>query len=267
MLPTLGAWDTGEAQVVLPTLGTMHPTGFPAFVVLGWLFSIVVQPLGSPAFLMNLMSVVLVGSATGGVVLVGRRLGAPLAVAVAIAVGFALTPLVWAIGTAVDVHALHLALLVAVVLGLLRWAALVDGWRASRDDARLRRLADRTIVITAAVFGLALANHGLAVLLIPPVGLYVLVVEPQVLRRPRLIVAALGACLGVAALLYLDSRSGPASFGHRSSTATPRPGTASGRSSWPGSSRPTSSVRSPTHWARGRPCWTWRPRSSGRCWP
>ncbi len=204
MLPTLGAWDTGEAQVVLPTLGTMHPTGFPAFVVLGWLFSIVFQPLGSPAFLMNLMSVVLVGAATGGVVLVGRRLGAPLAVAVAVGVGFALTPLVWAIGTAVDVHALHLALLVAVVIGLLRWAALVDRWRASGDDARLRRLADRAIVITAAVFGVALANHGLAVLLIPPVGLYVLAVEPQVLRRPRLIVAALGACLGVAALLYLE---------------------------------------------------------------
>ena len=110
----------------------------------------------------------------------------------------------WAIGTAVDVHALHLALLVAVVLGLLRWGALVDRWRAGGDDARLRRLADRTIVITAAVFGLALANHGLAVLLIPPVGLYVLAVEPQVLRRPRLIVAALGACLGVAALLYLE---------------------------------------------------------------
>ena len=204
MLPTLGAWDTGEAQVVLPTLGTMHPTGFPAFVVLGWLFSIAFRPLGSPAFLMNLMSVVLVGAATGGIVLVGRRLGAPLAIAVAVGIGFALTPLVWAIGTAVDVHALHLALLVAVVLGLLRWAALVDRWRASEDDPRLRRLADRTIVITAAVFGLALANHGLAVLLIPPVGLYVLAVEPQVLRRPRLIVAALGACLGVAALLYLE---------------------------------------------------------------
>ncbi len=204
MLPTLGAWDTGEAQVVLPTLGTMHPTGFPAFVVLGWLFSIVFRPLGSPAFLMNLMSVVLVGAATGGIVLVGRRLGAPLAIAVAVGIGFALTPLVWAIGTAVDVHALHLALLVAVVLGLLRWAALVDRWRASGDDARLGRRADRTIVVTAAVFGLALANHGLAVLLIPPVGLYVLAVEPQVLRRPRLIVAALGACLGVAALLYLE---------------------------------------------------------------
>ena len=204
MLPTIGAWDTGEAQVVLPTLGTMHPTGFPAFVVLGWLFSIVFQPLGSPAFLMNLMAVVLVGAATGGAVLVVRRLGSPLPVAVAIAAGFAVTPLVWGIGTAVDVHALHLALVVAVVLGLIRWATLVDRWRASPGDDSLRRRADRGIVVTAAVFGLALANHGLAVLLIPPIGLYVLVVDPQVLRRPRLIVAALGACLGVAALFYLE---------------------------------------------------------------
>ena len=41
LLPGLGAWDTGEAQTVLPILGTMHPTGFPAYVVVGWLASIV----------------------------------------------------------------------------------------------------------------------------------------------------------------------------------------------------------------------------------
>ena len=47
LLPGLAFWDTGEAQTVLPVLGTMHPTGFPAFVVIGWLFSVVARPLES----------------------------------------------------------------------------------------------------------------------------------------------------------------------------------------------------------------------------
>jgi len=204
MLPTVGTWDTAEAQVVLPLLGTMHPTGFPAFVVLGWLVSIVLQPFGSPAFLMNLMAALLVGIAVGGSVLVTRRLGAPLPVAVAVAVGFALTPIVWQIGSAADAHALHLALVVLVVLALLRWESLVARRNADPGDPRLRRAADRAIVAAAAVFGIALANHALALLLVPAIGLYVLAVEPRAVRRPRLILAALGACLGVAALLYLE---------------------------------------------------------------
>ena len=136
--------------------------------------------------------------------LVTRRLGSPLAVAVAVAAGFALTPVVWGIGNAADAHALHLALVVAVVLGLLRWEALVARRREQPDDPRLGRAADRAILLTAGVFGVAVANHALALLLVPAIGLYVLAVEPRVLRRPRLIVAAVGACLGVAALLYLE---------------------------------------------------------------
>jgi Protein O-mannosyl-transferase TMEM260-like len=204
LLPTVGSWDTAEAQVILPTMGTMHPTGFPAFVVLGWLVSIVLQPLGTPAFLMNLMSALLVGVSVGGTVLVTRRLGARLPVAIAVAAGFALTPMVWSIGNAADVHALHIALVVGVVLGLLRWASLVDLRRERPDEPEVARRADRAIVLTAAAFGVAVANHGLALLLVPPIGLYVLAVEPGVLRRPRLIAAALGASLGVAALLYLE---------------------------------------------------------------
>lgn len=211
MLPTVGSWDTAEAQVVLPLMGTMHPTGFPAFVVLGWLASVILQPLGSPAFVMNLMAALLVGVAVGGMVLVVRRLGAPVALALAIAAGFGLTPIVWDIGNAADAHALHLALVVLVVLGLLRWEALVAERRKHPDDRARGRHADRAIVATAAVFGVAVANHGLALLLIPAIGLFVLAVEPGVLGRTRLVVAALGASLGVAALLYLELplRAGP----------------------------------------------------------
>ena len=49
MLLDVARWDTAEAQTVPPLLGTMHPTGFPAYVLLGWLASVVLAPLGSPA--------------------------------------------------------------------------------------------------------------------------------------------------------------------------------------------------------------------------
>ncbi len=211
LLPGLSAWDTGEAQTVPPILGTMHPTGFPAYALVGWLVSVVLAPLGSPAFLMNLMSALLIASAAGLTVLVNRRLGVALLVCVAAAVGFALTPLVWRVGVAADVHALHAVLLVAIVGLLLRWEGLVGDWREAPDDPRLRARADRGIVLAAAVFGVALANHALTLLLIPAIGLFVLAVEPRIVRRPRVVLAALAACFGVAALLYLELplRAGP----------------------------------------------------------
>ena len=56
MLPGVAYWDTGELQAVAPLLGTAHPTGFPTYVLLGWLASVVLQPFGEPAFRMNLLS-------------------------------------------------------------------------------------------------------------------------------------------------------------------------------------------------------------------
>ncbi len=211
LLPVVYAWDTAEAQAVLPLMGTMHPTGFPAYVLVGWLASVLLAPLGEPAFRVNLLSALLAAAAAGLVVPLLRRLDVPLLVGVAAAVGFALTPIVWHISTAADAHALHIALVALVVLALVRWGQLVDASVASPDDASTARRADRGIVLAAALFGVALANHGLAILLIPAVGLYVLAVDRGVLRRPRLVLAALGACLGVTALLYLELplRAGP----------------------------------------------------------
>ena len=125
LLPGLGAWDTGEAQTVLPVLGTMHPTGFPAYTIIGWLASIVLAPLGSPAFLINLLSAILVADRRRPH---GRRDAAPPACRwpsrIAAAVGFGLTPIVWRVATGADAHALHAVLLVAIVGLLLRWERL-----------------------------------------------------------------------------------------------------------------------------------------------
>ena len=189
----------------------MHPTGFPAYVVSGWLASVALAPLGEPAFRANLYSALLAALAVALLVGILRRLAVPLPIAVAGAVGFALTPITWSIASAADVHALHIVLVALVVLALVRWAGLVDARRGSPDDRAAASRADRGIVLAAAIFGVAVANHGLTYLLVPAVGLYVLAVDRGVLHRPRLVAAAVGACLGVAALLYLELplRAGP----------------------------------------------------------
>jgi hypothetical protein len=211
LLPGVGFWDTGEAQTVLPVLGTMHPTGFPAFVVIGWLFSIIARPLGEPAFLMNLLAATCAALAGGGVVMVSRRLAVPLPIGIATAIGFALTPIVWHISNAIDAHALHILLVVSLTLALLRWQSLVDAREDRPDDKAFRRKGDRAIILAASIYGVAAANHGLALILAPSIVLFVLAVEPRVLLRPRLVVTAAGTAVLVAALLYLEMplRAGP----------------------------------------------------------
>lgn len=226
LLPVVSAWDTAEAQAVPVVLGTMHPTGFPSYTLLGFLASVVLTPFGDPALRLNLFSALLVAMAAGVVTLLLRRLDAAPTVAVAAGAGFAMTPAVWRLGVAADVHALHVGLAALIVLCLVRWNALVQEAREADADAgatgaraagaaaadggadggaaAIRRRADRLLVGTAALFGVALGNHALTLLLVPAVGLYVLVVDARTLLRPRLVVAAVGACIGVTALLYLE---------------------------------------------------------------
>jgi hypothetical protein len=211
LLQGVFAWDTAEAQTVLPLMGTMHPTGFPAYVLVGWVASVVLQPLGDEAFRMNLLSAILVAGAVGVTVHLLRRLDVPLPVALAGAIGLALTPIVWSVSAAADAHALHLLLVTLIVLALVRWEQLVAERNATRDDPMAARRADRAIILAAGLFGVALANHGLALLLIPAVGLFALAVDPELVRSPRLVAATLVACFGVAGLLYLELplRAGP----------------------------------------------------------
>jgi len=200
LLPGLYLWDTGELQTVGPLLGTGHPSGFPAWIILGWFASVVLQPFGDPAYRMNLLSAVLGGVAAGATVVLVHRLTGRRWVALGAGLILATTPIAWQIATQADVHALHLAL-VAILLGLLvDWERRVSA--ADRDG--LDHRADRSLLAAAVVFGIALANHNLALLLIPGIGLYVLAVEPGIVHRRRFFLGCIGAAMLTSALLYLE---------------------------------------------------------------
>jgi len=200
MLPGVGYWDTAELQTVGPVLGVAHPTGFPAWVVVGWLASVVLQPFGDPALRMNLLSGLLVAGAVSVTVVLGRILTRSTSLGVAAGLGLGTTALVWRIGTFADVHALHLLLLAGLLLALVAW-----------QRERARGGGDRWLVAASAVFGLSLANHSLTLLLALPVGLYVLSVERRLWQRGRLVALCAGVLIGTAAVLYLELplRAGP----------------------------------------------------------
>jgi Protein of unknown function (DUF2723) len=195
MLPGVAFWDTGEFQTVAPVLGTAHPTGFPTYVILGWIANAILAPFGEPAFRMNLFSGLSVASAAGLTVVLVRRLTDSTAIAVATGIGLAATPLAWDIGTHADPHALHLAFVALLLVLLVCW----DQAR-QMGDAR----SDRWLIAAAFAFGLSAGNHGLTFLLAPPIGLYVLAVHPGIVRRPRLIVTCAGILAVTLVLLYLE---------------------------------------------------------------
>lgn len=195
LMPGVGFWDTAEFQTVPPILGTAHPTGYPSYVILGWLASTLLSPFGEAAFRMNLLSALLVGVAAGVSVDLVRRLTGSTVLGIVAGLGLAATPIVWKIATHADPHALHVVFVALLLWLLVRW-----------EEARLTTpgRADRWLVVAAAVTGLSIGNHSLTFLLGVPVGLYVLAVEPGIFRRGRLVAACAVALIVPMVLVYLE---------------------------------------------------------------
>jgi hypothetical protein len=118
MMPGVSFWDTAELQTVAPLLGTAHPTGFPTYVLLGWVANVLLTPFGDPAFRMNMFAGLCVAVAAAVTVDLVRALTRSVVLGVMAGLGLAFTGIVWKLGTHAEAHALHLAL-VAILLRLL----------------------------------------------------------------------------------------------------------------------------------------------------
>jgi hypothetical protein len=203
MLPGVAFWDTAELQAVGPLMGTAHPAGFPTYVLLGWLASVVLQPFGEPAFRMNLLAGLCVAVAAGVTVDLVRALTRSTLLGVAAGAGLGLTPIVWSIGTHAEAHALHLALLAVLLWLLVAWEA--------RETGTVEGPSDRYLVAAAILFGVSVGNHSLTLLLVPPVTLFVLAVDRGILQQHAFLALCLGAFVATVALVYLELplRAGP----------------------------------------------------------
>ncbi len=202
MMPSTGSWDTGEAQTVPPTLSIFHPTGFPVYAMVGWLWSHL--PLGEVAWRMNLLSGVCVAICSGLVVLItghliaerNRWLRAAAAGLAGVAFAFASEP--WENATRADIHALNV-----LFVGLIVWLLLC--WRASEAAGSPR--AGRWLVGAALTFGLGVGAHPLAGLTAFGIAAWLLVVDRHLWRRWRLVAACAAALsIGLASYAYIYLR-------------------------------------------------------------
>lgn len=194
LLPDIAFWDTAEFQAIGPVLGIAHPTGYPSYTLLAWLASVVLQPFGNEALRANLLSALLVSSACGLTAAVVAQLTRWRSLAMAAGVALALTPTVWRMGLRADAHALHLALVVLLLVLLVSWAG-----RNQRRDHH----DGHWLLAAAIVFGVALGNHALTLLLAPGIGIFVLLVDAWLpIRRIRLLLACAAALAITTVALY-----------------------------------------------------------------
>jgi tetratricopeptide (TPR) repeat protein len=189
---TIYVGDSGELVTAVYTLGIPHPSGYPLYVLLGKLWTLLV-PIGSIAFRMSLFSAAVGAAAVAVVHGTLRRLGVNVWAAVTAALLVAFGPSFWGEANVQRVYALN-ALFVALA------TAVVFDWHRTRDDRRL--------VLAAFVCGLGATNHTVMGIFAAAAGLFAVITDWTVLRRGRTIGAAAGAfAAGLLVYLYLPVRS------------------------------------------------------------
>ena len=200
LAPGILGGDSGEFQFAAWLGGFAHPTGYPLYLLLGWLWTHLL-PLHDPAWRMNAFSALWGGVATGLVYLLALRMLRQATanpwfrlLALFAALTFAVTPTFWSQATLAEVYTLNAALVAAILLGLVTW-----GQTGSR----------RALYLTALLYGLSLAHHRTTLLYLPAIAIFMLltirqqVTSPRVPASPRLRVSVSPRHLVTLALLVL----------------------------------------------------------------
>lgn len=194
--PGVQGGDSGEFQFVGYVMGIPHPPGYPLYAVLSKLWTLAV-PFGEVARRMNLLSALFAAAALAAVAWAGSRSAgsrpAGLAAGLSAAAWLAVAPTWWGQATIASVRPPTGFFLAAVLAGLASYAA-------SRCPIAL--------YVTAALYGLGLTHHISLYTLAPAVVLFVLTVDPGILRRPGTIARTLAAgAVPLLVYLYLPVRS------------------------------------------------------------
>lgn len=213
----VGRADTFEFQVVMPQLGIAHPTGYPLFIMIGKLFSLL--PFGSMAFRVNLLSAI---CAAGAVMLIYRAIVSLTSDRRAAAIGaliLAASPVFWSQAVVVEVYALNALFVTIVLFSLLRLfsrnahsglpnpphsAGFDNPARANDLEPKIQNPKPK-ICLLAFVFGLALTHHLTTVILIPAIASALLLAKPKLPIKSWLIAIGL-FLLGLTPWLYIVLR-------------------------------------------------------------
>lgn len=196
--PNVTLLDSGEFIVAAQHFGVPHPTGYPLWTLLGWLFQLL--PLGNAAWEINLLSGILGAAATGLAALLIRSSNRWMCVpnscseflqsliALSISLTFAFSFSMWSQAVIAEVYTLHALLIGFFFLSLYAWLRMPT--------------SETPIYWVFFTLSLAFSNHHLTLVLAPLPFLVAMLIRRDLL--PDLLMAsmisALVAYLGFAAL-------------------------------------------------------------------
>lgn len=180
--------DSGEWQYMANILGVPHSTGYPTYILLAKLTTLL--PIGNAAWRVNLFSALCAALAIPIVYLCAKRIARSRVAAFIAASFFALMPTMWAAATIAEVYALNTLLVALTLYFAIRFF----------DHAQ-----PRDLYATALCFGLALTNHRIA-FFIAPTLLALVWFKRDALNRKRLALAALALLLPLTLYLYIPLR-------------------------------------------------------------
>jgi hypothetical protein len=197
LAPGLLTDDSAEFQTLSYTLGMTHPTGYPVYLLIAKLFTIIV-PVKDVAFRVNLLSAVYAALTLALLYLVGRLLSGWRLASLAGVLVLGTQPLFWSQAVIAELYAPAAFFIIAVLL-------LVILWRKSGNA--------RFMFAAGLLGGLSLAVHSTIALMAPAVIVYILLVNR---RRDTWQASVVGASLGVlislSAFLVLDWINAPSSY-------------------------------------------------------
>jgi len=244
LLPSVGQADTFEFQVIVPLLRVAHPTGYPLYVLLGKLFTLL--PLGSAlgsstllgtgsmAWRVNLASAVFATTAVLVLYALLLRLTALLRRAQSsrraaqdtaqwlpaflAALAFAFSSTFWSQAVIAEVYTLHNLLVVTILWLLLPpYIPPTGGDRRGRTPTEMdspaclppvggdRGGAARRWQAVFFLVGLSLTNHLTTALLLPAIALAMLWDRPRLRPRDWLVAGGL-LLLGLSVYLFIPLR-------------------------------------------------------------
>ena len=189
--PTIYVGDSGDLVTAVHVLGIPHPTGYPLYVLLGKLWSVLI-PVGTVAWRMSLFSAVCAAAACGALYRLCRSLALHPVAAAFSALVLAFSPSFWSEANVQRVYGLGALFVVLATTAAWRWQVRRDG---------------KSLAWASFLCGLGAANHAFMAVYALALGGLVLTAEPAILRSPRRVVAAGGAfCAGLLPYLYLPLR-------------------------------------------------------------
>lgn len=187
MCRTIYVGDSGELAAAVHVLGIPHPPGYPLYVLLGKLFSLLV-PIGKPALRLNIFSAACSSAAVVFLYLTLRAIGCSTYLAAGGALAWAFSASLWSQTGIPRVYALGALISSSATFCAVRWS--IDpqaiGW----------------LIASAAIVAAGVGNHTVAAIHAPAVALLVLLRAPEVLQQPRLWIG-FALCAILPLLMYL----------------------------------------------------------------